>query len=119
MKRFIEVRTQFEGLHRWPDAPDEVGFLKTKHRHMFHVRVRIGVGGDDRELEFIIVKNRLLKFIDRTTSLNGTIVKDLGSMSCEMMARNIGKHILRSWGPREIEVEVSEDGENGAIVQLP
>lgn len=112
MKTYIEVRTRFEGFHRWHDAPDEVDFLRNRHRHEFHVRARILVGHDDRELEFILVKRYLTKIIESWG-------RELGSFSCEMMASTLANSILAHYGLRDLEVEVSEDGENGAVVAYP
>lgn len=108
--RFIEIRSRFSASHHWPEAPAEVGFLVHPHRHEFHVRARISVYGDDRELEFFLVKG----------FINGKLAewegKFLGKMSCEMMAEAIAKQITLQYGLRTLEVEVSEDGENGALV---
>jgi hypothetical protein len=59
MKKFIEVTWQFEGLHCWPSAPDEVAFLRSPHRHIFHCRARLEVFHQDREVEFILLKRNL------------------------------------------------------------
>jgi len=107
----IFVKTQFEGIHSYPDAPEEVLFLRNEHRHMFHVRLEIEVMHDDRELEFIMVKR----------ALDAHLAKSVGTptWSCEM----IGEAIL-DWATehycnecsRFMVVSVSEDGENGARV---
>lgn len=109
MKREIEVRFRFEGIHCYPDAPEEVEFLRKKHRHEFHVRVRMDVAHDDRELEFLIVKRKIQNFIYGWSF-------DLGSRSCEVMAREIAEMIITRLHRISVEVEVNEDGENGAIV---
>lgn len=109
MRTRIFVTTRFEGIHCWPDAPDEVAFLRSPHRHEFHVRLEIEVYHAEREVEFIIEKRALdawLRSADFDTSA-----------SCETMACAIFEW-ARSRHPVErcIKVEVSEDGENGAIV---
>ena len=35
VRRWIRVRTTFEGFHCWPSAPNEVAFLRNVHRHLF------------------------------------------------------------------------------------
>ncbi|CAB4149958.1 hypothetical protein UFOVP558_53 [uncultured Caudovirales phage] len=110
VKNFIEVRFQFEGIHHWPEAPREVDFLRDKHRHIFHVRARMNVSHDDRELEFILVQHKL-------KALVSCFGYDLGRLSCEQIAYEILKYCVQDLGRSEIEVEVSEDGENGAVVR--
>ena len=113
---FIVVRTQFEGIHWYPNAPDEVDFLKNPHRHMFHVEVEIEVFHDDRELEFILVKRELDKFLKS--------IKAINSGSCEIIAEMI-QTFLKAQYPyysmngtdRCVNVKVFEDGENGAYVK--
>ena len=55
-QKLIWVTFQKEGIHKYPDAPEGVEFLKYPHRHMFKFRVAIQVFHDDRELEFILFK---------------------------------------------------------------
>ena len=43
VKKNIWVTFQKEGIHKYPDAPDEVDFLRYPHRHMFHFKVQIEV----------------------------------------------------------------------------
>lgn len=111
----IEVRFQFEGIHCWPEAKAPVAFLSQPHRHIFHVRARMNVEHDDRALEFIIVKQDLLNFV-RSNFFKGQDL-NLGRMSCEQMAQQIAFFIRDKWDRDTIEVEVSEDGENGAVVK--
>ena len=58
-QKFIFVTFQKEGIHKYPDAPAGVEFLKYPHRHMFHFRVEIEVFHDDRDIEFILFKREL------------------------------------------------------------
>ena len=107
----IRVRTDFEGLHCYPNAPDEVSFLRQLHRHKFEVVLDIEVFHLDRELEFLMVKNRLNQFI------NDNIIKADKHCSCEMYASMIINFVIGLYGPdRNISCEVNEDGENGAFV---
>ena len=105
----IFVRFQVPGFHHWPEPTSERAYLGQRHRHLFHVEVRMEVGHDDREVEF----HDLLDFA-RAQFPGG----ELGGQSCEMMARQLGKEIARRFG-RAIEVTVSEDGEVGAVVVTP
>ena len=111
----IFVTTQFEGLHRWKDAPEEVDFLRSYHRHMFHVRLEVEVTVEDREIEFILLKRELehliqIMFVGRKMD-----------ESCESIARIIADFMTRDkhmCAGRAVRCEVSEDGENGAAVEI-
>jgi hypothetical protein len=103
MKTFIFIQTQFEAIHRWSNAPDEVSFLRNPHRHVFHVRMRFN-STYDREIEFILMKRNLLDYVTKAFHL-----KDLGEMSCEKICE-----CLKIAYPTSCYISVSEDGENGA-----
>lgn len=102
---FIWITTSFEGIHNYPNAPDDVDFLRNKHRHIFHLKVWIEVFHDDRDIEFILFK----RFID-TILLSG----DLQNKSCEMISDQLAGEIQVQYPDREIRIEVSEDKENGS-----
>ena len=107
----IFITTKFEGYHKYPNAPDEVDFLKLLHRHMFGVKCKIQVFHDDRELEFIMVKHRVEEFIQNN------LIKS--SESCESYATKILCFLEEQYCKdiyRQIIVSVDEDGENGAEV---
>ena len=111
----IFVTTQFEGMHRWIDAPDEVAFLRAYHRHMFHVRFEVEVTKEDRDIEFILLKRELNVLI--RTLFVGNKLDD----SCESIARRIVDFMTREHrmcAGRAASCEVSEDGENGAVVSI-
>lgn len=113
IKSFIKVRTEFEGMHYYPNASaidQRIAFLESKHRHLFKVSVKIAVTHLDRELEFFLVKWALQDFI--TANYNRA-----GSQSCEMIAMDILQHLLQSYGERFYEVVVSEDGESDGIIE--
>ena len=111
-KTFISGSFQREFIHSYPDAPEEVSFLREPHRHMLHIRTDIQVFNDDRELEFILVKRDLDQF---ATTLDLTVPS---TRSCETIARAFLNHIHEEWGiRRDVRISVSEDGENGAILE--
>ena len=109
-KQRIWVTFQKEGLHKWPDATQHPGveFLANEHRHMFHFRVDLDVWHDDREVEFILFKRELEKQYEA-----GTLRLDY--KSCEMMADELAVYIQQHYPGRPLKIEVSEDGENGAV----
>jgi len=105
-KKFIWVTFQREGIHKYPDAPDGVEFLKYPHRHIFHFRVELEVFHDDRDVEFILFKRELEALYG-----NGTL--ELDFKSCEMMAEDLSEFIMENYPGRDLIISVSEDNENG------
>lgn len=83
-----------------------MAFLRDRHRHLFHVRVEWRVSHEDREREFFLEKWQLHRDISTLKDL----AEEEGDWSCERWAREI----LEMTGA--FRVEVSEDGENGAVV---
>lgn len=109
MKSQIWVTFQKEGIHQYPNAPEEVSFLRNPHRHIFHFKVIIDVFHNDRDIEFILFKRELENLYHEDMLV-------LNDKSCEMIASDLIKYIVRKYQDRNVIVEVSEDGENGAIV---
>jgi hypothetical protein len=112
--RYIEVTFQKEGIHKYPAALTDpklkdVEFLGYPHRHMFHFRVRVSVTHNDRDIEFILFKRELENLYQGTLNID--------FQSCEMLAEDLTRYITLHYPDREVEVGVSEDGENGAIIQ--
>lgn len=108
--KWIFVTFQREGIHCWPGAKDLPGveFLANPHRHLFKFRVEVQVFHDDREIEFILFKRELEK-------LYGDGILELDYKSCEMIADELAKYIKDHYPGRFMKIEVSEDGENGAV----
>ena len=104
---------QLEGTHNWPDCPhDEVAYLRDPHRHMFHFKAYKKVSHADRDVEFIMLKHEIVNYMTFKYLHHNTNICMFGAQSCEMLAYEIMK---------EFELcacEVSEDGENGAFVQI-
>ena len=107
-----------EGIHKYPaalDDPklatgdwDDVSFLGYPHRHIFHFKVGVEVFHDDRDIEFIQFK----RWLERLYS-DGTL--ELDYRSCEMISDALAEQINAKYPGRKIEIEVSEDGENGSV----
>ena len=122
LKSKIWVTFRREGTHKFPAAltdpkfktGDEydVSFLGYPHRHMFHFKIAIEVFHDDREIEFIQFKRWL-------ENLYGKGVLELDYKSCEMMATDLYQQISAKYPKREVTIDVSEDGENGAVITWP
>ena len=119
-QRRIWVTFQKEGIHFYPAAATDpalktddeydVSFLGTPHRHIFHFRVWIDVVHNDRDIEFIQFKRWLQKLYE-----SGTVQLDY--KSCEMMSDDLYLQIAARYPGRSVWIEVSEDGENGALIK--
>ena len=117
-KRMIFVTFQKEGIHAFPAAVSDqystgdeydVSFLAHPHRHIFHFRVAIQVMHNDRDIEFIQFKRWLENLYK-----GGTL--ELDYKSCEMISDDLYQAISTRYPERDIEITVSEDGENGATI---
>jgi len=106
------VTTTFEGIHSWPDIPVEhpKQFLKNPHRHLFHVTMRIEQLHNNRDVEYLVAKDDLISCCN---CLN------LGSSaSCEDIASELIVLMSSRYPNRRLCCEVTEDGENGALIEL-
>lgn len=116
----VFVTTRFAALHSWPDAPDVAYWLRHPHRHEFHVRVACAVSHADRDIEFItlkgVVESMLAEYPPAWSPKGDCIagLRDIGHRSCEHVAEELVE-LLQSDGFDVAYVEVSEDGENGAV----
>lgn len=113
-ERYVWVRFQVEGIHRYPAAAEDpkladVAFLAHPHRHIFHFEVHVSVEGNDREIEFILLKRYC-------QSLYGDGTLQANNKSCEMLAEDLIAKLQQKYPGRNYTVFVSEDGENGAEV---
>ncbi len=115
--KMIWVTFRKEGIHQYPAALDDiklatgdeydVSFLGNPHRHIFHFKVAIEVFHDDRDIEFIQFKRWLENmYADGTLQLN--------FKSCEMISDDLYVTIAKRYPGRKVEIDVSEDGENGS-----
>ena len=116
-QRQIWITWQKEGIHKYPAALTDpaladVQFLGYPHRHMFHFRVWIDVFHNDRDLEFIQFK----RWCESLYSGHGAVLS-LDHKSCEMMADDLYIQIAGRYPGRVVHIEVSEDGENGALIK--
>ena len=110
-KSLIIVKGQYEHCHQFDKAPAEVRYLRNIHRHLFHYEVKLEVFHNDRELEFIMVKHEIDRFIAESKISWGDKV------SCEHMAVCIGEFLRATYGfARSLSVAVLEDNENGAEI---
>lgn len=118
----IWVTFRKEGVHLYPAAAtdpklktggwDDVSFLGVPHRHIFHFKVRIEVFHDDRDIEFIQFKRWLEKLYNED-------ILQLDHKSCEMISDDLYQEISARYPGRFVEIEVSEDAENGSTIFYP
>ena len=118
-KRMVWVTFRREGIHAYYDANHDpklktgdqydVSFLGMPHRHIFHFTVGIEVFHNNRDIEFIQFKRWLEK-------LFGDGILELDYKSCEMISDDLCQTISSRYPDRDIEITVSEDGENGATI---
>jgi len=113
-KRLIWVKFQREGIHAYPAAAtdpnlEDVKFLAHPHRHIFHFNVGIEIFHNDREIEFIQFKRWIESLYSSKLELN--------NKSCEMISDDLYDIIAQKYPNRDIEISVSEDGENGSLIK--
>jgi hypothetical protein len=111
---FVEAKLSVPGYHCWPDAPECVRFLQHPHRHMFVIRVVVPVTHTERDVEIIMLRQRIHRELAReygevSAWLGGF---DFGCDSCESIASYLLRVLEAS------RVSVHEDDENGAIVEV-
>lgn len=110
-KTFAVIRATFMAAHCWPAAPDgKHEHLRNPHRHVFHVELQVLQFHDDREIEYFEAKDLLTEHLR-------ALPFSLGSKSCEMIAADLIVWTHSVWGNRPVRCLVSEDGENGALVE--
>ena len=106
MTRQVVTYNEIEGLHRWPDAPAIVSYLRHEHRHVFVIRCWWTVSHNDREIEIITRANEVEEYLYQT----GGRPVAFGALSCEAIAENLMKY----FGDSLVKCEVLEDGFGGA-----
>lgn len=111
MQIYVYCQTRFIGFHRWPDAPENVDYLKSLHRHEFHVKVIVKVSHNNRDVEFITLKDQV---DDAIKCLRQGCFTE--SSSCEFMASELAGELYNKYNYLVHSVEINEDGENGALV---
>jgi len=120
-QRQIWITFRREGIHKYPAALNDpllatgdhydVSFLGYPHRHIFHFRVSIDVYHNDRDIEFIQFK----RWLESLYSGQENCLR-LEYKSCEMIADDLYQAIAERYPDRDITIEVSEDGENGCVI---
>lgn len=108
----IKVKASISMLHMWSNAPEgPQEFLKNSHRHVFKVRVILDVNHEDRDIEFFELQNNIKTWLSNFKS-----ARDNTDFSCEVLAMHVRDRVIERYGDGNMEIEVSEDGENAAIL---
>lgn len=105
---YVYCTTRFVAFHCWPNAPDSVDYLRFKHRHEFRVKVTARTAHDNRYIEFITLK------LQTDDAIKSMLAVWTGTASCEQVCQGIANRLTKDL--MITSVEVSEDGENGAVV---
>lgn len=106
-KRTVFCTFQFAAMHNWPEAPENVEYLRHPHRHLFKVVATAEVEHNDRDIEFITLKQMLQEHCNENYAEQW-----IGRTSCE----EIAQELLETFTHLST-VSVSEDGENGATLK--
>lgn len=132
MTTWLVINLRLPGFHRWLDAPQAFKYLRSWHRHEFHIKCEIEVGGN-REFEFIALKDTITQYLLDRLGLKHGMFLDLPDkgfethivldndaapeQSVEGLAYFIAKY-LKDDVDKRVRVTVMEDGENGATVEV-
>lgn len=117
IKKQVFCKLNIDGVHNWETFPvvngklREVAYLKYMHRHRWYFECFKTVAHDDRDVEFIWLQHEIVDYLKETYYSSTARTHVFGSQSCEM----IGEEILVKFDLDK--VIVSEDNENGAIVE--
>ena len=109
VSRHIWVTFQRVGFHCYPNAPEDVSYLSSRHRHLFKFKVSVSVTHNEREIEYHQFLNWLNDLYDQSTL-------DASNKSCESLAEELINCVLNKYPGRAVTVEVSEDGECGSVL---
>ena len=139
----IAVTFSFEAWHRWPGAVTPHGYLGTRHRHLFRVKAWLPVRHDDRDVEFIQFGRKLRQWCEVKAREERDVAEGnaaAGSCTVETDSETGESRHVGSWENPGVEIgtwscerwcrelvrefdlagaEVSEDGENGAVLFRP
>lgn len=115
IKKYVEIKTDFEGIHNWKDCPfKEVDFLKNPHRHKIYIKVKIETS-EDREIEFFRLKFAVDEIIENLYGKEK--LKILGGDSMESISEDIINELKETeFKSNYIEASASEDGQVAGIV---
>jgi len=118
MLKQIYISTSFRWIHSYENLSKKikdnplhelvkVGYLTSKHRHKFNVKVWFKIDHNDRDLEFFLMQEKVDIALQTLYSNRFWLLE---VWSCEMIAQDL----LEFFDDVEItKIEVNEDWENG------
>lgn len=105
-----KVTHQFPYIHYWNKAKN---YLQNAHRHLFYITLMVEQFHNDRDIEFIALKEELAELCSEKYQ----IVSKGSPISCEMIGEQIREHFLKRFNyTRTVTVQVMEDNENGMVL---
>ena len=116
------VYTQFvkRGFHRFPEAATDpryvtgdnfdVSHLGTRHMHYFYFKVWVEVRHENRDIEFIQLREWLENLYDQ-----GDLEVDF--KSCEMLSDDLYEKLAERYPGVEIRIDISEENINGSYTE--
>lgn len=113
----VFCKINIDGTHNWSTFPvddlelREVSYLKDIHRHRWYFECYKAVSHGDRDTEFIWLQHEIEEYLRHKYYSEWTRTHEFGSQSCEML----GEELLIKFDLAK--VIVSEDNENGAVVE--
>ena len=112
MSTNLVVKWDAEGIHYWPNAPEEFSVYGQPHEHIFHFEVYLPVNvksTEDRPLELLEVRRSL---IGKMEDIYGKPF-DFGPRSCEGIAIELYRLVAVTYGIKAKTI-VMEDNFVGA-----
>ena len=116
VSRWVTVHFMKRGIHCYPEAATDptlatgdkydVSYLASPHAHDFWFQVKVGVVENDRDIEFIQLRERL-------SDLYETGDLQCGRKSVETLAEELIGKIIKMYPGRSVEVSVFEDSLQG------
>jgi hypothetical protein len=111
MKTTVITQFEVEGFHNYPEAPKQVDFLSSNHRHTFIIKCGYEVEDLNREKEIFICRDEVKSYL--IESFGYPCIFE--NMSCEMIAKEIIEFASEDG---MIWCEVWEEKTGGARVEI-
>jgi hypothetical protein len=111
MKTTVIAQFEVEGFHNYPEAPKQVDFLSSNHRHTFIIKCGYEVEDLNREKEIFICRDEVKSYL--IESFGYPCIFE--NMSCEMIAKEIIEFASEDG---MIWCEVWEEKTGGARVEI-
>lgn len=115
LRRMVCATVTLPAFHNWPGAPEDVGYLASRHRHLLTVRVWVRTDHGDREVEFHQLQRRVRAVLFSVFPSPEPGEIELGARSCEHVAEVLFENAAALCVEPD-RIEVWEDNENGATV---